>query len=707
MLNLQAFKTSSLVKMKNLKFLGLDDVKLTGSFENFPILRWLKWRGCNLKIIPQGLLTSCLVALNMTCGDLEEFDPPVDLISLKVLNLNSAYQLVSICNLHRLPKLETLTLDHCISLTHVCKTIGDLENLYFLSLAGCTKLWKASSNQMFVNQQERLKGLYTYGGIPEQPLCSLPQSLDLLILTGMPFEILPSYIDLKMLRVLYLNSCPNLKSLLCLPSMLEELHVEWCTSLEIITFQSARFTLQEFDYEGCFKLCEIEGLFKLVSITKLDEAELGHLQWIKAYQDHEVHLVGDEITEGRTWNIQMLYEYGIRSTYLQGIKDQSMETHQYTSSSWFLSFCVPLHPQKRRIQGLNVTIIYRSLGEYTNTDAPPMFARIRNISKCVTWVYNPVVYCKPRVDEYAIWLSYWPIGNTLDVGDEVYVNILVVEGMIRVSGCGASLVYKDGGELEKEEEKSEEEVTGGDLSEFQVTKGGYYLCRKDFFNSIIPDCFFGDDIQISDSRRWRTQDDFSTVYEGLNTYRNPKRHVCIHICLYFCHHRDFPVKQIMLSMFNPVSKFLFIYRIIYYVTPRFLYLFDFSESSYFNGSYYPLLLDPVFFQKYKVELGVSFNSESQIDKIEKAVSNVEGVESVIIHKEVSRLIVCGRFDYQAVVTCVGQFEKMVQVLLPPQELKKDSLLLMKENGSEGIIDDASDDEFFDCTEALFDDESEV
>ncbi|KAJ0496029.1 putative leucine-rich repeat domain superfamily, heavy metal-associated domain superfamily [Helianthus annuus] len=580
------FKTSSLIKMKNLKFLYLRNVKLTGTYKNFPDLRWLKWQRCFLKRVPAGLLTNCLVALDMSFGDLEEFNPPMVLNSLKVLYLSYSYKLVSICNLHRLPKLVVLNLRGCISLSHVCKTVRYLENLSYLSLTGCTRLWKALSNQKCVNQLERLKALCICGGTPQQPLFPLPQSLSTLILSYISFEILPTYIDLKMLRVLNLTSCPNLKSLPCLPSTLKWLHVDWCTSLERITFQSARFTLEMFRYEGCFKLCEIEGLFRLVSIEKLDEADLGHMQWIKAYKDDKVDLVGDEITKGRTWNIQMLYEYGIRSTYLQGIKDQSMATHQYTSSSKFLSFRVPLHPKKHKIHGLNVTALYTSS---VTEDRYPLFARISNRSRGVTWVYSPVVYCKPKVDEDVVWLSYWPTGNLLDVGDDVYVDIIGKEGTI-ISGCGASLVYKDGSEVEKEEEKSEEEVIGGDLSRFEVTKGGYYLCRRDFFNSIIPATFFGDNIHITDSRRWRTWSELKSRLEELNNFRNPNQ------------------------------------------------------------------------SKWKVTLGVNFNSESEIKKIEKAVSSVPGVESVSYANEIGRLIVIGRFDHQEVVTCVREFEKMVQIL---------------------------------------------
>ncbi|XP_076892447.1 uncharacterized protein LOC143544179 isoform X2 [Bidens hawaiensis] len=341
--------------------------------------------------------------------------------------------------------------------------------------------------------------------------------------------LLPSHIDFKRLLALDLTACPNLKSLACLPIMLERLYVDWCSSLEDITFQSARFTLREFNCEGCFKLSDIQGLFKLVPISKLDEADLGHMQWIKVYQDHNVDLVGDVITKGRSFNIQMLYEYGIRSTFLQGVTDQSMATHEYTSSFDNFSFHVPLHPKKHRIQGLYVKVIYRSLGENTNTEPPPLFATISNRSKGVTWVYNPVVYCKPRVDEDAIWLSYWPIGDTLDAGDEVHVDIIVKEGTISTSGFGVSVVYMDAGEAEKEEEKSEmmksQEVIEGDLSLFEV-KGGFYLCRRDFYRSMIHAIFLVDDIRITDSTRWRTHHLhhlLTDVYEEMNDVRNPDR----------------------------------------------------------------------------------------------------------------------------------------------------------------------------------------
>ncbi|KAI3496232.1 hypothetical protein L1887_38587 [Cichorium endivia] len=136
------------------------------------------------------------------------------------------------------------------------------------------------------------------------PVITSGQPIFYLNLHNNPFEVLPNNINFSMLRVLELTSCPNLKSLLCLPSTLEELYTNWCISLEKITFESARFGLREFAYRGCGELCEIQGLFKLVPIAKLDETDLGHMKWITAYKGRAVDLVGDDITRNRRSRIQ-------------------------------------------------------------------------------------------------------------------------------------------------------------------------------------------------------------------------------------------------------------------------------------------------------------------------------------------------------------------------------------------------------------------
>ncbi|GJY81077.1 putative RNA-directed DNA polymerase, partial [Tanacetum coccineum] len=352
---------------------------------------------------------------------------------LKILNLRCCYNLVSVCNLYRTPNLETLILRSCINLTHLSKSIGRLESLALLNLGSCKNLWKFSSN------------ICIGGEIREQPLFSLPQSL----------------------KFLFLDYC-NLENN-------SDLGV-------IITFQSDCFRLRRIRYLGCSKLSEIQGLFKLVSIKKLDEAHMGKMEWIKAYEDFKVDLVDSIITEGRMWHTQMLYEYGIRSVYLQGIQDHSMAS-EYMSSSSSLSFCVPLCPKQRKIQNLNVTSLYRSLGE--NEDTLIVCAKISNTTKGLTWIYNPMILCKPRDGEDVVWLSEWPIGNILDAGDVVNVYIIVGNGLV-VSRCGASLVYMDDGEVKHdnfENYTKEEEVIGGDLSKLQLKTGEYFLSRVDISDS--------------------------------------------------------------------------------------------------------------------------------------------------------------------------------------------------------------------------------
>ncbi|GKE46610.1 hypothetical protein Tco_1477868, partial [Tanacetum coccineum] len=158
-------------------------------------------------------------------------------------------------------------------------------------------------------------------------------------------------------------------------------------------------------------------------------------------------------------------------------------------------------------------------------DILALLAKVSNKTKGLTWIYNPVVYSEPEVDEDVAWLSYWPIGNILDTGDEVNVDIIVGNGFI-VSGCGATLVYMDG-ELSQENCNpmiKEEEVIGGDLSEFELTKGAFYLCRRDFFKSMTPDwlkTLVGDTMHYEELKGWKKsrQSRSKASYSELKTFR--------------------------------------------------------------------------------------------------------------------------------------------------------------------------------------------
>ncbi|KAJ9552020.1 hypothetical protein OSB04_016065 [Centaurea solstitialis] len=492
-------KTDALNKMDNLKLLQLNYVKLTGSYENFSEdLRWLCWHGYHQITIPSDLFMGNMVALDMSNSKLKVFEPPMRLQALQILNLKDSNNLLEIRNISRIPNLETFILWNCHSLVHVCETIADLKSLALLNMIGCENLCKREEINLLVG----LKASSSSEQVTKHPLFSFPISLEKLFLNSCNlectelfplsfsvqqsllylnlsnnfFELLPCYDHLENLRVLDLSFCKRLRWLLSLPSTLAELYVYYCESLEKITFQSHRFTLQEFGYGGCVNLFEVEGFLKLVPIAKLDEIDLGHLKWLKKYQSQEVLLVGDdELTKGRNSSVQVLYEFNIMSTSLPNIKDSNM-MFDYISTSSFLSFDVPLCPKNKRLKGLNVTIKYTLSGEDW-----VWFAKI-----CTTngddLIYNPKVFGKPGSGKVGRWLSYWPIGNTLDVGDNINVSIVTEIGL-KVHECGASLVYADDEEVDETLEKNTGwvETVGGYLSGFQLSTGAYYLCRRDFF----------------------------------------------------------------------------------------------------------------------------------------------------------------------------------------------------------------------------------
>ncbi|CAH1443639.1 unnamed protein product [Lactuca virosa] len=519
-------KTDALQKMDRLKLLQLNFVQLTGSYDNLSDeLRWLCWLGSDLRTIPSDLFMGNLVAIDMSYSKLEVFEPPMVLPSLQILNLTDSHNLREVRNMSMIPHLETLILWNCHSLARVCETIGGLTSLALLNMTGCRNLCKS----------EQTEASTSGGGVAEQPTFFFPPSLHRLFLKDCDlectdsfplsfsvqlslqymnlgnslFEFLPCYDHLKNLRVLDLSLCSMLKQLLCLPSTLAELYVYYCKSLEEISFQSHRFTLQEFGYEGCISLLEIEDFIKLVPVAKLEENDLGHMKWLKKYQNHEVCLAGDdELTKDRSSCVQMLYEFNIMSTSLPDMEDPNMKP-TYVSELSSLSFDVPPPPKNRRLKGLDVTFKYKTIsGE---DDDGLWFCKI-STSNGVGLMYNPKVFGKPESGEVGIWLSYWPIGNALATGDKVNVSIAVISGL-EVHECGVTLVYTDDEEAEEtlENNMGLVESLGGGLSGFQLSTGAYYLCRSDLFElmeagRLTPDWFsilVGDTIDCTEVRGWR------------------------------------------------------------------------------------------------------------------------------------------------------------------------------------------------------------
>ncbi|KAH0982040.1 hypothetical protein GBA52_009217 [Prunus armeniaca] len=138
------FKTEAFRRMHNLELLLLDNVQISGRYEDFPKnLIWLSWRGFALKSIPTNFYLENLIALDLRNSSLQHVWKGTRFLPrLKILNLSHSHGLVTTPDLSGSPNLKKLILKDCINLKEVDESIGDLEKLVFLNLKDCKNLMK-------------------------------------------------------------------------------------------------------------------------------------------------------------------------------------------------------------------------------------------------------------------------------------------------------------------------------------------------------------------------------------------------------------------------------------------------------------------------------------------------------------------------------------------------------------------------------------
>ncbi|XP_016647286.1 PREDICTED: TMV resistance protein N-like [Prunus mume] len=117
------FKTEAFRRMQNLELLLLDNVQVSGGYEDFPKnLIWLSWRGFALKSIPTNFYLENLIALDLRNSSLQHvWKGTRFLLGLKILNLSHSHGLVTTPDLSGLPNLERLILKDCINLKEIAK----------------------------------------------------------------------------------------------------------------------------------------------------------------------------------------------------------------------------------------------------------------------------------------------------------------------------------------------------------------------------------------------------------------------------------------------------------------------------------------------------------------------------------------------------------------------------------------------------------
>ncbi|KAM7474478.1 LOW QUALITY PROTEIN: hypothetical protein LguiB_021721 [Lonicera macranthoides] len=292
------------------------------------------------------------------------------------------------------------------------------------------------------------------------------------------FGTLPDSIgSLSNLKSLMIRSCRLLRSILGLPCGLEYLDMESCYSVKKVSFQSSQTRIAKVRSEYCEDMDEIEGIFKIEPIGQVDGKIIKSMGLdIESMENIEVALL--DLWNTRMRPIQGLHEFGIFSTFIPGGMVPSCFSDKSKGSS--ISFSVSSLPNLR-IRCLNVFFVYYLRRGFV--PEPILLTKILNRKKGLTWIYCPFFVGSPYEGNDMTWLSQWNFGNDqLEGGDEVTVSVHV--GDLKVKECGINIVYEE--QVENDEEDTDDnnryffgnEVIGGDLSNFQLSSGAYFLSRR-------------------------------------------------------------------------------------------------------------------------------------------------------------------------------------------------------------------------------------
>ncbi|XP_023763362.1 disease resistance protein RUN1 isoform X1 [Lactuca sativa] len=522
-------RADALRKMDKLKLLQLNHVKINGSYKNFPKgLRWLCMRGFHSKFIPYDLPMENLVALDMSYSNLTQlWKKPKHLGSLKILNLSNS-KLVRVEGFSGLPALERLYLTNCESLVHVCESIGGCDSLLVLDLSYCDKLSNVPISisklknvrilsfdgclgaSEFLMRMKDMKS-YAYSSsvgefIPKTPKSILLPSLVTLSLVGSnlsnesfpknfssmpmlkalclrknPIDSLPDCVrSLSRLEVLDVGECWMLKSVLYPPFTIKQLSTEKCLSLIKITFHQEMLSPPVVYYDWSESLTEIQGIIKFQAIAQIEDQILCSLGWINLQHVKDQRI---RISESSLWSrakklpipVQMFYEFGIFSTCFHGKAVPDWLHHKSKGSS--ISIAMPSSSMNKSIQGINISFVHTfpGIGKQSR-----LKIKVQNVTINRTWIYYGHIFSFRETDEDMVWLSHWMFGNEIKNGDEVCVTILEnkLYGGVMVRECAIGPVYTNKDNNEEDPlsyYKSWKHIIGGDLSDFQVASGEYFL----------------------------------------------------------------------------------------------------------------------------------------------------------------------------------------------------------------------------------------
>ncbi|XP_017235570.1 disease resistance protein RPV1 isoform X2 [Daucus carota subsp. sativus] len=243
-----SFTTETFKRMSKLRFLHLDCVELTGSFEEkFENLRWLCWKWCPLEYLPSTFYPQKLVILELPHSKLRTMWEVSQVFKkLKTLNMWRSLDLTCTPDFTILPFLENLNLEGCESLEEVHVSIGSLATLVSLNLGGCVNLRSLPDSICNLGALKSLN-IVDCSRLVELPLqlgnigCMKELIAEGLNVSKIPDSIgqLTKLVELRLSCNKYLKTFPdtidNLRSL-------KILDISYCNQLEILPYQLLKLT---------------------------------------------------------------------------------------------------------------------------------------------------------------------------------------------------------------------------------------------------------------------------------------------------------------------------------------------------------------------------------------------------------------------------------------------------------------------------------
>ncbi|TXG75709.1 hypothetical protein E1A91_1Z019800v1, partial [Gossypium mustelinum] len=488
-------ETQAFAKMKRLKQLQLDYVRLKGDFKDFPKrLRWLRWHGFWMQSFPVDFDINELVVLDMRNSKLKQCLP-----NLKILNLNHSHSLLKTPTFSGLPSLEKLMLKDCINLVEVDQSIGELKMLTFLNLKDCTSLRKLprtigsliSLEELILSGCSRLddvpRALHNMESLKVLNLdetaiyqsrlglqwlllkrskglgfswASLPGSLVKLSLESCKLsdDVIPNDIcNLASLKSLNLSRNPihylpeSLKEL----TKLDELLLTSCTELQMIpklpvlpnvsgfstvfAVKNSRSILPCFFSSkrcvifGCEKLTEVQDIFKLEPIENFDAEEIRRLFNVNSVNKNRVRLYNCLTDNIMLATPQVLQECGITSTFVIGSEVPIVFKHRTNEHRISFSLPTPSHPDEK-IHRFSLCIVFSLASDQILDLLPSVY--IFNETKRIMQRYRSSFIGIPKTnDNTMLWLIHWPVTDCqFEGGDLVSCMIMPIHLSVRKFG---------------------------------------------------------------------------------------------------------------------------------------------------------------------------------------------------------------------------------------------------------------------------------